>query len=195
MYQEDTEYIVPAAGKYGMTELHHAAYLNDPDYVRAQLQRGISVDVRDDAGWTPLHWSIDMSQAWGEPEEVVSILIAAGASVNATSNTGFSVLMTACGRNNENILDQLINSGVDIHLRNAETSPLHEAAGCNFSEAIRKLILLGADSSEKDANDRTPEQLARFCEFEESVIVFRELKYVAKHNKSEEPIRNPGSGS
>ena len=88
-----------------MTDLHYAAYCNDPTAVEAHLRRGLSVHAGDDAGWTPLHWSIDMAQAWGEPEKVVSLLLAAGASVNALDNYGYSVLMMACARNNENILE------------------------------------------------------------------------------------------
>jgi ankyrin repeat protein len=77
-----------------MTELHYAAYCNDPEAVRAQLLQGVSVDVCDDNGWTPLQWSIDMAQASGKPEQVVSVLLAAGASANAVDQQGFSVLMT-----------------------------------------------------------------------------------------------------
>jgi ankyrin repeat protein len=171
MSQEDAptkpEYVVPTAGKRGMTSLHHAAYLNDPDAVRAELQRGIPVDVRDDGGWTPLHWSIDMAQAWGEPEQVVSLLLQAGASPNSVDDSGFSVLMMACGRNNEAILEQLIKAGADINLRTAETTPLHQAAGCNFSEGIQRLLALGANPQQTDSRGRTPEQLAEVCGFDE----------------------------
>src|SRR4051794_13177954 len=108
------ELITPTVGKRGMTSLHHAAYLNDPDAVRAELQRGMPADVRDHGGWTPLHWSIDMAQAWGEPEQVMSLLLKAGASPNSVDTSGFSVLMMACARNNEAILEQLISAGADI---------------------------------------------------------------------------------
>jgi len=168
------ELIVPAAGEHGMTELHYAAYSNDPDEVRAQLQQGASVDVRDDNGWTPLHWSIDMAQAWGEPEQVVSLLLSAGASANAVDQSGFSVLMMACGRNNEMIFEKLIEAGADIHARSAfGTTPLHEAAGANFSEGIRRLLALGADPSQIDRGNRTPEEVAEQYGFERSISVFK----------------------
>ncbi len=176
MSQEDAtkpEYILPTAGKRGMTSLHHAAYSNDPDAVRAELQRGVSVDVRDDGGWTPLHWSIDMAQARGEPEQVVSLLLKAGASPNSIDNAGFSVLMMACGRNSETILEQLIAAGADINLRTAETSPLHEAAACNFSEAIHRLLYLGANTQQTDSRGRTPEQVAEECGFDKCVVALK----------------------
>jgi ankyrin repeat protein len=156
-----------------MTELHYAAYCNDPEAVVAQLKRGLPVNAGDDAGWTPLHWSIDMAQAWGEPEKVVSLLLAAGASANAVDRSGYSVLMMACARNNENILEQLLEAGADVHARNASTTPLHEAAGCNFSEAIRRLLSLGGDLRQTNICNQSPEQVAEECGFLESVAVLK----------------------
>lgn len=168
------EFIVPAAGQRGMTELHYAAYRNDPDEVQAQLSLGVPVDIRDDNGWTPLHWSIDMAQAWGEPEQVVSLLLDAGASASAVDNSGFSVLMMACGRNNEAIVEQLIAGGANIAARSkAGTTALHEAAGCNFTEAILRLLKLGADPRQSDERNQTPEQIAELCGFTESASVLK----------------------
>jgi len=170
--------IVPAVGQGGMTELHYAAYCNDPDDVRAQLSLGVPADIRDDNGWTPLHWSIDMAQAWGEPEQVVSLLLEAGASANAVDNQGFSVMMMACGRNNEAIFEQLIAGGSNILARSVTgTTALHEAAGCNFTEAIRRLLKLGAVLRERDKYDRTREEIAELCGFTESASVLKSALY------------------
>lgn len=177
MSQEDIPakplFVRPVAGERGMTALHYAAYCNDPDAVLDQLRSGSSVDVRDDNGWTPLHWSVDMSQAWGEPEGVVSILLEHGASPNSADHSGFTVLMMACGRNNRNILDQLVRAGADIHARSSDSSPLHEAASCNFHEGIVTLLALGAEPTSVDGHSQTPEQLAKKCGFEEAVRVLR----------------------
>lgn len=157
-----------------MTELHYAAYCNDPDGVRAHLLLGVPIDVRDNNGWTPLHWSIDMAQAYGEAEQVVSLLLEAGASANAVDNSDFSVLMMACGRNNEVIFEKLIEGGADFAARSATgVTPLHEAAGCNFLEAIRCLLKLGADPLQSDNSGRTPEQIAELCGFSEAASIFR----------------------
>ena len=167
------EYIVPTAGKRGMTSLHYAAYMNDPDAIRSELQRGVPVDIRDDNGWTPLLWSIDMAQAWGKPEDVVSLLLEAGASPNAVDSSGFSVLMMACGRNNKVILERLIGAGADIHLRITGTTLLHEAAGCNFSKGIQLLLALGLNPRQTDSLGRTPEQVAEECGFDESAAILK----------------------
>lgn len=165
------EYIVPAAGARGMTALHEAAYYNDPGAVRQLLEAGESVDARDDAGWTPLHWSIDMSQAWGEPEEVVALLLAAGASPSAIDRAGYSVLMRACGRNNLAILNQLLSAGADLGDRSAGSSPLHEAACSGFTLGVTRLLELGADPAEVDAKGDTAEDWARRAGFDETLAV------------------------
>ena len=171
--------VTPRPGRRGMTELHYAAYCNDADKVSSEIQNGASVDVRDDNGWTALHWSIDMAQAWGEPEWVVDLLLAAGASADAVDHSGTSVLTMACGRNNQLIFERLIQAGADVHVRSASgTTPLHEAAACNFIEAIRRLLELGADPNVMDNQDRTPEDLARLNEFDESVAVFEASRVI-----------------
>ena len=159
-----------------MTELHYAAYSNDVEEVRKQLQLGIPVDAGDDNGWTPLMWSIDMAQAWGEPIRVVSLLLEAGASANAMDHTGFSVLMMACGRNNLDILSKLIAAGADVHWSDAKSTPLHEAAKYNFSEGIRCLVLNGADITRRDSLGEIPEQIAEKNGFEDSISVLRALR-------------------
>lgn len=153
--------IRPAAGERGMSDLHFAAYLNDGEAVAALLGDGAEVDARDANGWTALHWSIDMAQAWGEPERVVSQLLGAGASARAVDNSGFSVLMMACGRNNPQILEMLLKAGADARARGVGTTPLHEAAGCNFDEGIRRLLEWGADPDAIDSKGRTPKQVAK----------------------------------
>jgi ankyrin repeat protein len=114
-----------------------------------------------------------MAQAWGDPNRVVSILLEHGASANSADNSGFTVLMMACGRNNQNILDQLIRYGADVHARSSDSSPLHEAAGCNFHEGIITLLALGANPDLVDGRGRTPKQLAEVCGFEEAAKVLR----------------------
>lgn len=165
--------VTPTPGHRGMTTLHYAAYCNDPDGVQSQLLSGVPADVRDDNGWTPLHWAIDMAQAGGDPSRVVSILLEHGASPNATDASGFSVLMMACSRNNKSILQQLIKAGADVHERSSESTPLHQAAGCNFHEGIAILLTLGANPTSIDQSGRTPEQLAQIGGFDESVAVLR----------------------
>ncbi len=101
-------------------------------------------------------------------------MLQARASANAVDNSGFSILMMACGRNNESIFEQLIRGGADVGARSTSgTTALHEAAECNFYEAIRHLLILGADPNQIDESGRTAEQIAEHYEFEVSASILR----------------------
>ena len=71
------------------------------------------------------------------------------------------------------IVERLLKAEADIHLRSADTTPLHEAASWNFSEVIHRLLALGADPQQIDSCGRTPQQVAEECGFDESVAEFR----------------------
>jgi hypothetical protein len=81
--------------------------------------------------------------------------------------------MTACGRNSESIFEQLIGAGVVIEARSTSGPRLHEAAGGNFSEAIRRLLMAGADPNQMVELGRTPKQISEQGGFEESVSSFK----------------------
>ena len=71
----------PKAGEKGMSELHYAAYCQDLAAVRYWVEHGLDVNQKDDGGWTPLVWCIDMAAAGavGAAEAIVDYLIEHGA--------------------------------------------------------------------------------------------------------------------
>ena len=166
-------YWVPTAGKRGMTPLHDAAYHNDPEGVAEALADGFSVDIRDDGGWTPLMWSVDMSEAGGEPAQVVAILLAAGASPNAAANNGDTVFMRACERHVEAVFEALVGAGADPNLRSSRSTPLHDAAAAGFDHAIRRLLELGADPAATNRSGEVAQATAEAFGWSESVAILR----------------------
>jgi len=94
-----------------MTELHHAAYLGELDYVKNCIRGGLDVNAIDDAGYTPLHWLVDMGCTAGEREEILEVLAAAGADMNATNNSGETVLATARRATADYLIPRLIELG------------------------------------------------------------------------------------
>jgi ankyrin repeat protein len=86
----------PRPGSRGMDDLQYAAYCGDADAVRHFLVEGADAAAVDDFGYTALHWCVRMAGAGGgERDEVIRLLLAAGADVNHRDGAGKSVLTSA----------------------------------------------------------------------------------------------------
>ncbi len=72
-----------------------AAHNGDPQQIRALLEHGAEVNVRDDNNETPLMMYMD----WGDPA-VVKLFLQHGAEVNIRSRSGWTALDTARLRDN-----------------------------------------------------------------------------------------------
>ena len=85
----------PIMNEQGLSELHLACYHGELDWVQNCLKGGLDVHARDNAGYTPLHWVVDMGLVDGEREEIVIALLQVGADVNAQTSSGETVLDVA----------------------------------------------------------------------------------------------------
>ena len=63
--------------------IHDAAKAGDIETVKQHLAAGTEMDVKGKDGWTSLHWA-----ASSDHKEIVELLIAAGANVNAEDTAG-----------------------------------------------------------------------------------------------------------
>ena len=65
----------------GMTELHLAAYNQDIEWVKSCLKDKFDINKKDNNGWTPLVWAIDMActSTEGVAEEIITLLLSYGA--------------------------------------------------------------------------------------------------------------------
>ena len=107
--------------------IHEAAAEGNIKRVKQHLVEGVDVNAKFKDGWTPLHMAAE-----GGHREIVDLLIAKGADINATAGAGDGVGWT----------------------------PLHEAAEGGHKKVVELLILKGADINAKNGDGRTPLDLA-----------------------------------
>ncbi len=95
-----------------------------------------------------------------ENQELVKILIASGANVNAQSEEGgwTALLLAAAFCDNAEIVSFLINAGADLNAQNSDgLNPLMCAAGSNLNELVAvKLIQAGCDVNARNDQGVTP---------------------------------------
>ncbi|XP_036378498.1 fibronectin type 3 and ankyrin repeat domains protein 1 isoform X2 [Megalops cyprinoides] len=109
----------------GCTPLHWAADGGHLPVLMYMIQDGCEVDARDSVSfWTPL---MRVSAVSGNPA-VASLLIRAGADVNARDKDGKTPLMVAVLNNHEPLVQLLLGNGADPHVKNEFGSGVTEMA-------------------------------------------------------------------
>ena len=89
-----------------------------PESLRAAIDAGAEVNVRDEDGYTALI----LAARWNGNPEVVRVLLDAGAMVNARSNWGWTPLMYAARWNgNPDILQVLLDAGGEMSARTLDS--------------------------------------------------------------------------
>jgi uncharacterized protein len=169
----------------GRTALISAAARGDLQVVKALVERGADVNVKDNKGYTALNHAIEarydevsevllnhpqldpnargrngvttlMSYVWRERKDAVQKLLDRGADVNAQDNDGDAALHGAAQSGNVEIVDMLIAKGANLNLKNKQGgTPLMWAAVFGHEDAARRLLERGADPSLKDADGLT----------------------------------------
>ena len=156
---KDGEYI-HAKDYEGKTALIYAVENNTPEVVQTLINAGAYVskffllDFVDDRG--------DYFESYRHIKypEIVSVLVKAGADVNARDDQNNTALMKALGRYSHasiGVIKALIEAGADVNARNneAKTALILAAATESRSEAIRVLITAGADINAEDNDGKT----------------------------------------
>ncbi|OBT62384.1 hypothetical protein VE03_08439 [Pseudogymnoascus sp. 23342-1-I1] len=146
------------------TALHWAAKAKAPRLVALLLENGAEVDIgfggdRVNARRfeTPLDQACSISQ---QSEDVVRILLEAGASVDALHRDGRTPLHLSC-RQSLGISKVLLEHGASVDaVAHDGSRPLHDAVREGNVELIDVLVARGAAVDVKDVEGRTPLDLA-----------------------------------
>ena len=120
----------------------------------------------------------------GSAPEAITVLIKAGADVNAKSNDGFTPLLTAAKDNkNPEVITILVEAEADVNAKNKDgKTPLMLAADYNTNpEAIITTLLQhGADPRIKDNTGKMAIDYARNNEKLKNTEALRRLEEVSK---------------
>lgn len=123
--------------------VHDAVKAGDIPALKKILATGPQgiADAKDKGASTPLHWA----STWNKPE-AASVLIRAGANVEARTDNGAAPLHWAAYRNALEVADLLIRFGADISATSEKGyTPLHWAAIGDAPEVARLLLTHNVD--------------------------------------------------
>ena len=162
--------------------IHDAAMNGNLAGVQAELDKGVSVNAKNDYGETPLdmavwyngeseiaallrkqggkHGVINGAAAGGDIEAVKEFL-AAGTDVNTKDGWEWTPLHNAAWWGHEEIAELLLANGAGVNAKNnVGWTPLHMAAINGRNEIVGLLVARGADVNSKNNNGETPTDLA-----------------------------------
>lgn len=89
--------------------------------------------------------------------EVMDLLLARGANINATSKHGWTPLMLATKRGDEECVSYLLSKGADVnHLSPDRWTALAESTSRGFTRIMARLLDAGADPEIRAQSDWTP---------------------------------------
>ena len=135
------------AGCASVPPIYQAAANGDIVEVENLLNQGVNVNMRLFPGdnSTPIHWASSRGK-----DEVIKLLIARGADINASDKEGATVLMVAWMTKNPTTINLLLKHGADVNIKDKEGwSILRHAVGEGNGELVKTLITYGADINSK----------------------------------------------
>ena len=165
--------------------LHAAVLAGDLDLVNHFITVHMADVNARDGDETPLHYAANGGHA-----AIASVLIAAGADVNAKNDEDETPLRWAAGADYVTVVVLLLAGGADVDGKNDDDeTPLHWAARNGRVAAVGALIAGGADVDAKDKDDDTPLHFA--ARNDRAVIVSLLIQATASLNIKNEDDDTP----
>jgi uncharacterized protein len=149
---------VPAEAPVAESPVADAAQATDVTQVRALLQQGADVNAAQNDGLTALHWA-----ALNDSEEIVSLLLYAGATVRPLTRVGgYTPLHLAARGGHSGVVQALLGAGASANVfTTTGVTAMHFAAQANSADIIVSLAEHGGDVDAPDGfQGRTPMMFA-----------------------------------
>lgn len=110
---------VHAANGTGFQPLHLAAFFGHTAAVRALLAGGANINqiMRSTVPFVPSNTALHAAVAGGPHRDVVKLLVAAGADVNALDSNGHTPLHSAAFHDDSEVMQYLLDHGADVNRR------------------------------------------------------------------------------
>jgi ankyrin repeat protein len=126
--------------------LADAAERMERSKIRALLKQRVDVNTPQADGMTALHWA-----TYHDDVELVTLLVRAGANVQAANRYGVTPLSLACTNGDGAMVEMLLKAGADPNaaLPGGET-PLMTAARTGAVASVKALVSRGANVDSKD---------------------------------------------
>lgn len=163
-------------------EIHDAAQQGDLAKIKMLLEKNPELlSARSENEKTPLHFA-----AQGGHEEIVDLLIAKGADVNAKNIAKETPLHYAAAMGYKEVVDLLLAKGAVFNSGTTNGStPLHYSANFGNSEIVRVLIEKGADINCRNKYGLTPLDLAYIANQSEAA------QLIVSKGGSYSPVNDP----
>ncbi len=139
-------YACPITVLAAADDLVLAAKANNLEGLQSLLKEGADVDSAEADGATALAWSV-----YNDDVDAMDLLIQAGADVNAANDYGINPLHLACENRNAVIVSKLLKAHADPNQpKLTGETPLMACAGMGVTDAIRELLVYGANVNARE---------------------------------------------
>jgi len=119
----------------GLTMLHQAAILEEPELVQFLINRGANVNATDRDGKTPLHKAVEFDYY-----STIKILLSNGADVDKVDKDGWTPLRYTCTYKLDPLaLRILVNAGADINFANNQQNNWSDTGHTLLTKVVSSL--------------------------------------------------------